>query len=1101
MSHEEIDASETTVSEIVVATQTSAKAPARVGSVPLWSTRYGILQTRKSDDVVTRSLSKYGEWMEQELDVIGMLLDEGSVALQYGAEYGVHTLYLSALVGDSGQVHVAEPRRLEHIALCNAVGLNNLRNVYPHHVGLGERSGKLELASSNDQPEERTHMVAVDSLELPNLHLLKVNAPGTLISVLAGAVEALRQHKPAIYFRLSTMELAVTEIETLKAHGYRCWSHLPYLYNSANLSGNKLNIFPGWTHQNVIATRQPSLDTCQNSERARAMGHCDNTRQCPESDKARPKSSRFLLYIPILIVAAFSIGIAACVVPPASSARKQTDQHSELPQVAAWRDDDIASLHSPFASEQTGWRPADTQTEVDDESHSVASGAANTADPAARHVANTLAEAPVETASNNGSADSSSPAFVTSSPGEPMAANVSAPGQQRALTSYATPASEERITPVVTRTSYVLLTLMFLIGLALGVLLSVVLLKRHKRMANLPSASRERHVDPFTTSEWTLTDPDERDISQHPSVDTVVASRDDSIAPVTEPIPDDSAGTQHVLDIDLVIDMKPLAFDAMPVSSTRAENHGHSPARDLRRATVLLEQGEPEQALAIIEPYLQEKGLNGEPQISMCAEQWHPFVDVYYLDHPHPAPLELAELHADIRWQMIHLNRHGADYAAAARALEAYLAITPEAAIARLRLGHCLIAQVDRELDEIAQGMLLQSCINALNGFDMTNNAMRLIQLGMLGDAMSRHALLEPTVDANAIAEAENVLREALAMDATEDSGVAWSLQKLLGAEIPGMTAAEISSRLQECIVILRLGLAACVGTPDRPRWQAALLRAELKEVHYTHPNVAARRLRLRELHADYAEMMSCEQSPDVLTAWVELLCAMAEPLVGSAARERYDEVDQVLGRLIESDSADSLYAMAWIKMVNGRLSIESESGKRDLLERTTAVLEPRLDMASDTLRLQASKLALQQAELAEGPVEQGSAYARALKLARPLTAVPSLSIPALGCALRALLGMHEDEERRVYAKCLRVIAPGDVELIGLLAISAYRDDQFAEACLDFEAAWLRADNNFPEAWLDAWREAHHRWMEYGDDESLQRNQRYLRQARNRYRR
>lgn len=243
------------VAELAVPAVKATTKPAANG-VPLWNTRYGIVQANQAEDVVARSLSKYGEWSEQELDTIGALLDEGSIALQYGAEYGVHALYLSSLVGESGEVHVVEPRRMEHIALCTAVALNHLDNVYPHHVALGDRSGRLELPAAGQQPAERSRMVALDALELPNLHLLKINLPGTLMSILAGATSVLRQHKPAIYFRLSTMELAATEIAALKTHGYRCWSHLPYLYNASNLSGNKLNIFPGWAHQNVIAVHR-----------------------------------------------------------------------------------------------------------------------------------------------------------------------------------------------------------------------------------------------------------------------------------------------------------------------------------------------------------------------------------------------------------------------------------------------------------------------------------------------------------------------------------------------------------------------------------------------------------------------------------------------------------------------------------------------------------------------------------------------------------------------------------------------------------------------------------------------------------------------------
>lgn len=227
-----------------------------VPSVPLWNTRYGVVHDNQADDVIARSLSSYGEWVEQELDLVGALLDEGNVALQYGAEHGAHALYLSKLVGATGEVHVVEPRRLPHIALCTALGLNNVRNVHPCQAALGDRQGTVDLPASSSQPEERVRMLTLDALKLSALHLLKVNALDSLLSLLSGGGEILRKHKPAIYFRLSTMESAANEVAALKEKGYRCWSHLPYLYNANNFAENKRNIFPGWSYQNVIAVHR-----------------------------------------------------------------------------------------------------------------------------------------------------------------------------------------------------------------------------------------------------------------------------------------------------------------------------------------------------------------------------------------------------------------------------------------------------------------------------------------------------------------------------------------------------------------------------------------------------------------------------------------------------------------------------------------------------------------------------------------------------------------------------------------------------------------------------------------------------------------------------
>lgn len=250
------DITETTAAQAAQAPATSTEAR-RNGKPSFWQTRYGLVLAQDSKATMARSLAEYGEWIEQELDTLGALLDEGHVALEYGAEYGAQTLWLSQLVGANGQVHVVEPRRLEHIALCSTLALNQIRNVYPLHAALGEsRNATVCLAAADGQPEETSRQLALDALRMSKLHLIKVNRPGGLLPMLAGAESTLRNHRPSIYFRLSDTDLATEEINALKSMGYRCWSHLPYLYSARNFSGSSSNIFPGWVSQNVIATHR-----------------------------------------------------------------------------------------------------------------------------------------------------------------------------------------------------------------------------------------------------------------------------------------------------------------------------------------------------------------------------------------------------------------------------------------------------------------------------------------------------------------------------------------------------------------------------------------------------------------------------------------------------------------------------------------------------------------------------------------------------------------------------------------------------------------------------------------------------------------------------
>lgn len=590
-----------------------------------------------------------------------------------------------------------------------------------------------------------------------------------------------------------------------------------------------------------------------------------------------------------------------------------------------------------------------------------------------------------------------------------------------------------------------------------------------------------------------------------PPLATGPTALDQAVLTVTDSTTTWTLTTQHAVTPEPMVEIALAAGEESMAPPAQAAPDVYAPSRDLRRAGVLLEQGELEPALALIAPHLAD--LRSMPAISESRESDQGAPDVRYVDQIHPLPYALAKLHSDIRWEMAIRAQDSESFENAARALKTCMAMKPDDMAVRLCLGHCLINLVDREPDEMEKMALLQSCIDLLHDDETADVVPHLVRLGMLGEALCRRALLDIVVDQELLAEAEQTLRQALAKGATHDSGAAWWLQKLLGTASPAIapdaaTARFQESRFQESLALLRQGVAAAGRSPARERWQAGLLRAELEEIRRSNLNVASRRLRLRDLYARYADDMLLEPSPTVLAAWVELLCALAQPMVGSAAVARYREIDGVLDRLSNSAEDDGLYATAWMQMMHSRLHIENETGRRDLLARAAIILEPCMASADEPLRLQASKLALEQAALAAEPEVQDEAYARALELARPLTAVPSLAVSALGCALKALLAMQEDKERRVYANCLSIFSPEDVESLGLLAKSAYRDGKCIEACQYLEQAWLKRDKALPEDLLDLWHAAHARWVEHGgDDEACERSQRHLRQADQRRRR
>jgi hypothetical protein len=529
----------------------------------------------------------------------------------------------------------------------------------------------------------------------------------------------------------------------------------------------------------------------------------------------------------------------------------------------------------------------------------------------------------------------------------------------------------------------------------------------------------------------------------------------------------------------------------------RSKCPASAPARDVRRARLLLQQGEFGMALAPVLPYLRD--LQRERPGEENPERPKALPDPLYLDKAHPAARAITALHADIRWRLARHSRSGADYRQAVCALETYLTFRPNDLTARLRLGRSLLDLTEREANARAHESLLRYAIDTLSQALHAETVQEQSLLGLLGEALCRCALQASVVDQVEQAEAEKLLRQAMAMGSMRDMDSAWWLQKSLTTTVAGMRPELQTDRLNEAIALLQKTLEATATLAERSRWLAALMHAELKHAHFHVPSVLALRLRLRELHEQYATAMQAETSPMVLAAWVELLCAMADPLLGAAAQTRYREVDAALDRLSTYDTSGCLYAAAWIRMAHGRLRVESPVGGRDLLQRAESLLAACGDAADPAIHVEASGLALAQAALEQDAQEKHAAYARALAFARPvIESGSSLATPALRCALKAALALGREEERLRFAAELSQRAPDDMESLGLLAANAQQDNMPAEACRYLRQA-AQKSTALTHDLLALWRNASTLWAgQCVNDPAWQANERRLRLAESR---
>jgi hypothetical protein len=83
--------------------------------------RYGLFIYNTKDIWVGRSLEKYGEFSEAEVQVFSRCINPGAVILDIGANIGCHTIALARLTGPAGMVFAYEPERTNFVTLCGKV--------------------------------------------------------------------------------------------------------------------------------------------------------------------------------------------------------------------------------------------------------------------------------------------------------------------------------------------------------------------------------------------------------------------------------------------------------------------------------------------------------------------------------------------------------------------------------------------------------------------------------------------------------------------------------------------------------------------------------------------------------------------------------------------------------------------------------------------------------------------------------------------------------------------------------------------------------------------------------------------------------------------
>lgn len=232
------------------------------------------------DQVISRSIFCTGEWEPGELQFIRSYVKPGMVAVDVGANIGVHTLTLAECVGPDGAVHSFEPTQVFE-TLRYSVRQNGFDGrVRLNHCAVGAEEGHLRLLACKPGyelftsegvplvPEVATGqyveypMTALDAYArqqgLSRIDFLKVDVEGAEDLVLAGTRDLLsRSAVGCILFELNEVCMsrngrsAGAFLELLRSCGY----YLSVIDGDARFHPLPKNL--NGTVFNIVATHEP----------------------------------------------------------------------------------------------------------------------------------------------------------------------------------------------------------------------------------------------------------------------------------------------------------------------------------------------------------------------------------------------------------------------------------------------------------------------------------------------------------------------------------------------------------------------------------------------------------------------------------------------------------------------------------------------------------------------------------------------------------------------------------------------------------------------------------------------------------------------------
>ena len=222
----------------------------------LTQTRYGKMLYNRNDNLIGKSLERYGEWCQLEMEFLTPYIPCGGICVDIGAYIGTHTLFFADAVGPQGIVVAFEPQQPMFQLLCANASLNHHLNIRAFNIAIDETPGLVHISDIDyTQPnnfggattsrfegypiEART----LDDCSLPSVDLLKIDVEGFEPEVINSAMVAIRSYQPYIYIEYQPMEQSLDLVQLIQSLDYDVYAHDIPVANIKNFKKCQEDIF------------------------------------------------------------------------------------------------------------------------------------------------------------------------------------------------------------------------------------------------------------------------------------------------------------------------------------------------------------------------------------------------------------------------------------------------------------------------------------------------------------------------------------------------------------------------------------------------------------------------------------------------------------------------------------------------------------------------------------------------------------------------------------------------------------------------------------------------------------------------------------------